>query len=252
MSSLSKIVFNELKRIHENAVNEGVESKMSMADVMNVISPFGWTARRNGVRYIVSKGPYTVTFHIKHNKTHTMDVGSLDQLRTKLIEEFLETNDPETINSIPWNKWLLMDPFKRELKDYDRFTGQLKTEEEPDEYVELSRVEKMRRVRTEKIIQKYNELLKDAVLFKIDYNDPDSAYIMMDQDSNGNVRYNTCRSENDRRPLLKVWMDNYRKTDDIQYLGKIDWRNATVKYYKVLPNGTIEKTIAMTLDESLS
>lgn len=252
MSSLSKVVFNELKRIHTNTVNEGVESKMSLTDVMNVISPFGWTARRNGVRYVISKGPYTVTFHIKHNKTHTMDVGSLDQLRTKFIEEFLETNDPETINSIPWNKWLLTDPFKRELKDYDRLTGQLKTTEEPDEPVELSRVEKMRQARTEKSIQKYNELLKDAVLLKIDYNNPDSAYIMMDQDSNRNVRYNTCRSEDDRRALLKVWMDNYRKDDNGQYLGKIDWRNATVKYYKLLSNGTIEKTIAMTLDESLN
>ena len=47
-------------------------------------------------------------------------------------------------------------------------------------------------------------------------------------------------------------MDNYRKNDNGQYLGKIDWRNATVKYYKVLSNGTIEKTISMTLDESLS
>ena len=75
---------------------------------------------------------------------------------------------------------------------------------------------------------------------------------MMDQDSNRNVRYNTCRSEDDRRPLLKVWMDNYRKDDNGQYLGKIDWRNATVKYYRVLPNGTIEKTISMVLDESLN
>ena len=249
MSSLSKVVFNELKRIHTNVVNEGVESKMSLADVMNVISPFGWTARRNGVRYVISKGPYTVTFHIKHNKSHTMDVGSLDQLRTKFINEFLETKDPETINSIPWDKWLLMDPFKRELKEYDRHTGQLKTAEEP---VELSKVEKMRQARTEKAIQKYNELLKDAVLLKIDYNDPESAYIMMDQDSNRNVRYNTCRAEDDRRPLLKVWMDNYRKDDKGQYLGKIDWRNATVKYYKLLTNGTIEKTSTMTLDESLN
>ena len=170
MSSLSKVVFNELKRIHTNAVNEGVESKMSLTDVMYVLSPFGWPERRNGVRYVISKGPYTVTFHIKHNKTHTMDVGSLDQLRTKFIEEFLETKDPETIASIPWDKWLLPDPFKRELKDYDRFTGQLKTTENPDEPVELSRVEKMRQARTEKSIQKYNEVLKDAVLLKDAYN----------------------------------------------------------------------------------
>ena len=47
-------------------------------------------------------------------------------------------------------------------------------------------------------------------------------------------------------------MDNHRKEDSIQYLGKIDWRNATMKYYKVLPNGTIEKTISMVLDESLN
>ena len=76
--------------------------------------------------------------------------------------------------------------------------------------------------------------------------------MQLDQDSNRNIRYNTCRSENDRRPLLKVWMDNHRKEDSIQYLGKIDWRNATMKYYKVLPNGTIEKTISMVLDESLN
>lgn len=72
-----------------------------MVDVMNVISRFGWTGRRNGVRYIVSKGPYTVTFHIKHNKSQIMDVGGLDRLRTKLIEEFLNTHNPETINNIP-------------------------------------------------------------------------------------------------------------------------------------------------------
>lgn len=52
MSSLSKVVFNELKKIHTNTVNEGVESKMSLADVMNVISPFGWTARRNVLNHI--------------------------------------------------------------------------------------------------------------------------------------------------------------------------------------------------------
>ena len=73
-----------------------------------------------------------------------------------------------------------------------------------------------------------------------------------DQDSNHNVHYNTYRSEDDKRLLLKVWMDNYRKDDKGQYLGKIDWRNATVKYYKLLTNGTIEKNSSMTLDESLS
>lgn len=250
MSSLSKLVFTQLKKIH-TTINEGVESKMSLTDVMNIISQFGWTARRNGVRYIVSKGPYTVTFHIKHNKSQTMDVGSLDQLRTKFIEEFLDTHNPETISSIPWDKWLLPDPFKRELKDYDNFTGELKAKTQTEEPVEMTKVEKMQKARLENLIRKANELYSDAVLLKIDYNNPDSAYIMMVQDKNRNTRYNTCRSEDDKRPILKVWMDSEKKMDNIQYLGKIDWRNATVKYYKVNPNGTIEKKFSMVLDESV-
>lgn len=143
-------------------------------------------------------------------------------------------------------------PFKRELIEYDSFTGELKETSQTEEPMEMTKVEKMRKARIENLIRKANEMYRDAVLIKIDYNNPDSAYIMMVQDKNHNTRYNTCRSEDDKRPILKVWMDNNKKKDDNQCLGKIDWRNATVKYHKVNPDGTIQKAVAMVLDESMN
>lgn len=98
---------------------------------MKIISPFGWKCSRNGARFKIFKGEYVITFHVKHDKVLTLDTGGLDYIRTGLIKEFMETGEPDAINAIPWKEWKLPDPFMRELKDYDRNTGEKISVQEP-------------------------------------------------------------------------------------------------------------------------
>lgn len=238
---LYKNIINELSITLKNIINEGVESSVNLNDVLKVLTPFGWKYSDTKSGFKIQKGPYLVTFHKKHDKSsnNKVDVGGLDLIREKIIEEFYQTGDLSTINAIDWKAWRLPNPLKRELKEYDPVTGK-KIEKEK----QLNKGQKLNQLRQEKAIKDANETYKDAALFKIYPDDNDSLYIMAVSGVGNRLKYNICRNENDRRPLQKQWTYDIKKENSDYYFGKDDMRMLKTKYYKILSDGSLEKKYA--------
>lgn len=246
--NIMKSVAKNLKKV----LNEGVPSVVPLKDVLKAIEPIGWTYTHSssGDGFKLTKGEHTIYGHLKHGHSKDMnrivDVGGLDELRTCLILDFYKSNDPTQINSIDWKYWRLPNPFIRELVEYDPITG-IKKEVKPV----LNKGQQLNIQRKEKAIRDANNMYKDAALIKIDHNNPDSAYIIMAHTTTGTIKYNTCRSENDRRPLLKEWVTDFDNIDGNYYFGKINMRILKIKFHKVLSDGSLDKKV-FRIDESFS
>lgn len=224
---------------------EGVQSVVPLSDLKRILEPFGWIySRGTGDGCKFSKGKYIVYFHLKHGNAkddnRKMDVGGLDKIREYLIDEFRETGDLTTIKSIPWKEWRLPDPLKRELKNIDPETGN-KIKKKPEQ--NMGHI--LQRARMEKDKRKANELYKDAALWKIDHDREDSAYVISVVNKSGKTEYNICRSVDDRRPLLKNWTLDYKELDGNILLGRDNMRTFRTNYYKVNPDGTLDKKIIL-------
>lgn len=241
--------FDEFVRINEGS-NESV---ISLSYLKKTLEPFGWKFSHStgGDNIKATKGKYVNSGHLLHGNrsddNRKIDIAYLNRLRKMFIDEFFETGDLSTIKSIPWDEWRLMNPLDRELKDYDVETGKKKENE-----VDLNTGQKLNQAKIKKQINTSNELYKDAQLWKIDDSDENSLYIMMNINDKGKPEYNTCRSFDDRRPILKEWVSqmNFKKEGKYYYFGKDDMKIFHTKFYKVLPDGKLDKKETISLRES--
>lgn len=230
---------------------EGVGASVKLSSLIKILKPFGWeyVRAKGGDSFKFIKGKHTVCGHLEHgnakDENRLIDVNTIDQIRTYMIEDFYETGDLTAIKNIDWKRLGHKDPLSRELKNIDPETGKEREKE-------LNIGQKLNKIRNEKSIDKANTLYKDCVLFRIDYSDENSAYIIMNYDDKGYEKYNICKSETDRRPLLKNWMDAYKEIDGEYYLGKINWNANSIKvsYKKVLSDGSLDNRVAFKLEES--
>ena len=235
MQSVSKTV--------KRCLNEGSTSTVTLRDVLKAIQPYGWQYQRcKSDSYKFIKGEHVVFGHLKHNAAldanRFIDINSLDSLRTYFIEDFYESRDLELIKSIDWRSWNLADPLKRELSNIDPNTGKERQKE-----LKLNKGQELSKLKQEKAIKAANELYKTAALIKITHDDQDSAFILISQKENQVTIYNTCRSVNDRRPLLNQWTTDMVEKDGSYYFGKDDMRMFKTKFYKVLPSGQLDKKV---------
>lgn len=231
-------------------LNEGTQSIVSLSELLKYIEPGGWEYIRCGGDSVkFKKGKYTVKGNLKHGHSidanRMVDIKTINYLKSFLIDDFYETGEMTLLKNIPWDKWNLKDPFKKELKDYDPETG-MKREKE----VVLNTGQRLNNEKIKKNIKDANELYKDSALWKIDNDSDDSAYIITSTNNTGRVIYNTCRSSEDRRPILKNWTSDYREKDGNYYFGKDDMRTLDTKYYQVLSNGNLDKNEFLELRES--
>lgn len=165
----------------EFVLNEGV-SQATFGEVRRELEPFGWecTHKSDGDGITFRKGTYKVGGNLKHNASKDIhrfvDINTLDRIRLFLLDEFGKTGDPSNLNAIDWVRWNLKDPFTKELKGYDKFSGKKKSEIEQ--------------------------------LSKITFVEPLFKNVGVIQNDEG--EYNLCRNKNDLRPLLDRWYPLYQ------------------------------------------
>ena len=203
-------------------LNEGVESVVTFSELSKLLSQFGWTYKLgNGGRCMFYKGNHTITFHLLHGgavENRKMDVGSLDRIRSCMIEDFENTGDPSEINAVPWNEWNLPNPFDRELEEYDSETGLKKSEIEL-----LSKITFVK------------QLFKNVGVIK-----------------NDKGEYNLCKSKNDLRPLLDKWYSYYGPAAELggklclgyddECDGDLNSKFFGTNKFEIKPDGTLGQT----------
>ena len=106
-------------------------------------------------------------------------------------------------------------------------------------------------VREEADIQEANEKYKDAHLWSLF---PLKSTLCLLKDSNG--KYNLCRSEDDRRPILEEWYDYSHNSTSGQNLclKKVvceDLANYEAECYPINPDGTLGKMIIEKEDKTI-
>ena len=232
--------FDDYIQLNETVAN------VSFQELKKTLEPLGYEISRSkgddGFKIVTPDSKNTVYGHLKHgnskDENRKIDPNTLDLVRQYMIDAFKESGNLTPIKSIDWKHWALTNPLDRELRDYNPETGE-KIEKEKEKKLD----EKMAQARLNKSISTANEKFKDAALWKIDYKDENSAFIIMITDKHGNSIYNTCRSEEDRRPLHKEWFTstNYEEREDGYYFGKDDMRSFKTKFYKVELDGSLRK-----------
>lgn len=237
------------------SINEGVESVVKFSELCDFLSRFGWEVKHksSGDGITISKGRHIVGGHLKHgnskDENRKVDINTIDKVREYIIQDFIDGDDLsfEAIKEIPWERWNLKDPLKKELKNIDPETGK-EYEVEP----ELNMGHILNKAKVDKALRKATEDYKDAVLWKIDDNDENSAYIMSMVNKFGGLEYNTCRSMEDRRPIYTKWYGKslYKKIGKYYYFGKDDFRINKTKFYRILSNGRMDRNENVELRES--
>lgn len=245
--------------IYSSILNEGNVSKVTLSELIKLLVPFGWKHAHSssGDGYKFMKDDVVVYFHLKHGNSldanRKMDVNGLDCIREKIVKDFKEDGDPTLINSIDWSRWATgPSPFRRELKDYDPVSGKRKEVSNPEAEV-LPIGQKLALARKQKAVALANEKYKDCRVFKIDPTDENSAYIIekITDDGRG-LEYNTCRSSEDRRPMVRKWTPKncFQKNQGEYYFGFGDMRDISIRYHQVFHDGTIDKKERRDLRES--
>jgi len=204
-------------------LNEG-QSRATFANVCHELIPFGWVCKHktygDGITFI--KGEYIVGGNLKHNASKDafryVDINTLDKIRAFLIDEFEKTGDPVNIKEINWNDWNLKDPFEKELKGYDKVTGQKKSDIDV-----LSKITFVK------------QLFKNVGLIQ-----------------NEDGEYNLCRSEEDKRPLLDRWYSYYGSSSELggklclgyddECDGDFNSKFFGTNKFEIKPDGTLGQT----------
>lgn len=202
------------------------------------LGKYGWTLSYNdNVIKIYKGGKLVYDAHKKHTSNSPIDIDAMDTVRAELIKDFLDGADNATseINAVSWNLTGRADPFYVELKNYDKKSGKrILTDEE-----NLLKSEEDRK------IAEANEEHKDDHLEKISHDDPDSYYLM--SHAFGNVlKYNVCKSPDDRRPLMDEWFSgtNYKRKGSSHYFGIDDMEALNTKFYKLNSDGTLSDVVS--------
>lgn len=237
--------------IYNFLLNEGVEAKITWSELKKMVEPFGWElVPKKSDKFIIKKNGYRpIGGHLEHGNSswenRRIDVNTLDTLRDQIIQDYQKSGDLTLIKQIPWSEWQLPNPLNRELVNIDPETG---AERVVPETIGVG--QRLAQARKNKAIQKANELLKDATVWKLDETKPDSVCIIAKPNKFGNLEYNTCRSFEDRRPILKEWTSSMKKEGSKIYFGYVNGRTYEVDYKRVLEDGQLNKTTEFSLDES--
>lgn len=241
-------VFESYKNVLE--INEA----FTYGDAKKILIPLGWNVSYNGKNLKIDKDVagkhYTTAGHLKHDggapERRSIDAEQMDKLREYLVDDFLTNGDMDSfkaIKQIPWDKCgtghsKIKSPFLNLLKDYDPETGQKKTKE-----VILTRGQRGAQTRLRNQIAAANEKFKEAILEPLDYSKPEGIQIMADYNElYRKYYYNTCRSPQDRRPLLDFWTSDVKKRGGDICFGRDDMNLCKTKFYVVQPDGSIDKS----------
>lgn len=233
--------FDEFIALNEN------QSTYTCSMFKRDLGKYGWTISDNNNIIKIYKGDKLVySAHKKHTSNSAIDIDTMDHVKAELINDFLDGvnndgsgNDSSEINAVSWNLTGRADPFSVELKDYDKKTGKrILTDEE-----NLLKSEEERK------IKEANEEHKDDHLERISHNDPASYYLM--SHAFGNVlKYNVCKSPDDRRPLMDEWFSgtNYKRKGGSHYLGVDDMEALNTKFYKLNSDGTLSDVVSFVIE----
>lgn len=214
----------------------------SLIDFKYDMRKLGWTFENdhaNGqqfAKYVErqdgTKERLKVVAHI-HDKR--IDAGTLNELPAIFKKEYELTGDRSFIDSAPWEKWGLKKP------DIDT------VEQQQDEDVEVVSDKEMSSISWANT--RYNKVELEPLSNYI-YN-ADEGVCIMKKTELRKVKYNTCRSENDRRPLNKLWFDeqykgNHEKSPTgfafaIWHEKKRNDDGCVMDVYPVMKNGVVGK-----------
>jgi hypothetical protein len=92
---------------------------------------------------------------------------------------------------------------------------------------------------TEEDILNANNLYKNAEVYRVFYNIKSDLFILHTKKG-----YNLCRNENDRRPLLDIWYDDF-KPGEIPMLVLENYETFEIELYPISPEGMLGEKIIM-------
>jgi len=206
------------------------------SDFIRDMKKLGWTYiddRGKGHQFnkiITKKDGSDMTLIItSHFHEKEIDPKNIEFAKKMLLTEFIETGDDTFIKKAPWDRWETKKPNLNNLEN------EIDEKEIKDIIWANNRYNKVEL-----------EPLKNYI-----YNAEDGVCLMK-RTERGKVRYNTCRDENDRRPLSKEWYEffevdnnetNKNRIPTGRYFAELlKQRKETDPYlgiYPILPDGTI-------------
>jgi len=178
------------------AINEA-KRNYPVTDFIRDMKKLGWTYiddRGKGHQFnkMITKSdgsPMTliITSHF-HEKD--IDPKNIEFAKKMLLLEYLETGDDTFIKKAPWDRWEIKRPNLNNIAQ----------EIDQDELDKINWAN-----------NRYNKVELEPLKNYI-YNAEDGVCLMK-RTERGKVRYNTCRDENDRRPLSKEWHEFFEVGD---------------------------------------